>query len=74
VTERGIKTQSGLAQALVGGAEQVVVGDAVAVGETPRLLPRQVEVGYGELALFGTELAGAIAVPRSWWCCSGRKS
>jgi hypothetical protein len=52
VAERGVKTQGCFAQALVGGAEQVVVGDAVAVGKTAGLLLGQVQVGLRELALF----------------------
>jgi hypothetical protein len=42
----------------------------VAVGKAASLLVGQVEVGYGALALFRAELAGAVAVPRSRCCCS----
>jgi hypothetical protein len=52
VAERGVKTQGCFAQALIGGAEQIVVGNAMAVGKTAGLLLGQVQVGDGELALF----------------------
>ncbi len=74
VAERGVKTQGCFAQALLGGAEQIVVGDAVAVGKAAGLLFRQVQVGDGELALFRAQLAGRVAVAYSRWFGPWRRS
>lgn len=56
----GLKAQRRLAQALVGSAEHILVGHAMADREAAGLLPRQVEVGDGELALVGVELAAGL--------------
>ena len=62
-----LKTQRCLAQALVGSAEHILVGHAMADRKTPGLLPRQVEVGDGELALVGVELAAGFGLGGLRW-------
>ena len=47
----GVETHRRLAQALVGGTEQVVELQAMADREAPRLLLGQLDVGDGEAAL-----------------------
>ena len=62
VAPLGLKAQRRLAQALVGSAEHILVGHAMADREAAGLLPRQVEVGDGELALVGVELAAGLGL------------
>jgi hypothetical protein len=51
VAEGGIKAQGSFAEPFVGGAEQVLVGKAMADGESAGLLLGQAEVAHGKSPL-----------------------
>ena len=75
VAEGGIKAESRLAEPLVGGAEHVVVGEAMAEGKAPGLLMGQAEMAHGKGLLLCREAPWRRALG-AWWVrmvCSRRQ-
>ena len=66
MAEGGIKAESGLAQALVGGAEHIVVGETMANGKAPGLLMGQAEMAHGKGPLLWRQLPWRMALG-AWW-------
>jgi hypothetical protein len=66
VAEGGIKAKGGLAEAFVGGAEHIVVGEAMAEGKAAGLLMGQPEMGDGKGLLLRRQppQGGALG---AWW-------
>jgi hypothetical protein len=66
MAEGGIKAEGGLAEPLVGGAEHIVVGEAMANGKAPGLLMGQAEMGDGKGLLLRSQPPRSGTLMGSW--------
>ena len=74
MAEGGIKAKGSLAEPLVGGAEHIVVGEAMAESKAAGLLMGQAEMAHGKGPLLGRQPPWRRALGAWWvrvvWCRS----